>query len=107
MVGLIAGGIVCVVLGLAIGFRPLSTATLPHAADLSCGSALAPIDHKVTSFVVPGYQPVPRHFKIRSCSDVRHVSLVLTIILCIAGILLLAGAMTLSLRRHIRPLQSN
>lgn len=107
MVGLIVGGIACVVLGLVIGLRPLSTTTIPHAADLSCGSALAPSDHKVTSFAAFSYRPLPRHFAIRPCSDVRRTPLVLTAGLWIVGVLLLVGATTLGLRRHNRPLESN
>lgn len=109
MTGLIAVGILCVALGFVIGFRPLSTATLSGVADLSCGSALAPVNHDqgFSTFVVPGPRLIPRHFAIRPCSDVRHAPLVLTIVLWVAGALLLVGAMGLSFRRHSRPLESN
>jgi hypothetical protein len=115
---LVAGGLLCVMLGLVIGLRHISTNITPGGAGvawadagaLPCGSALVPSSHTVSTFtfVAPsGSRPLPHHFTIRSCSDARRSSLVLTIVLWTAGVLLVGAAWAPSLRRHNQALQSS
>jgi len=102
-------GLLCVTVGFIVGFRPLTATASPllghvPAQALACGSAFAPQSHSVT-FTTVGYQPFSSRLNItiESCPAARHRSLVATIVLFVAGALLLGWAVALSLRRLGRP----